>query len=361
MYKEKQSLKEDKILAKELHKPARKRFQTRKTVTLGINDLWQADLVDMQKYSTKNKNYKYILMVIDTFSKKGYARPIKNKGAIEVTNAFKSILKEAKDSPKNLHSDEGLEFFNSTFQDLMKLHNINHYNTFTKKKAAICERWNRTIKSMMWKVFTERNSEKWIDILQSLIDQYNNKKHGTIKMAPNQVNKSNEHQIKNILAVSKTSIKEPKFKINDIVRISIAKGIFTKGYTQSWTEELFKIIKVKNTVPWTYEIADLKGQKMKGTYYEKELQKTKLPDFKRIEKILKKRKNDHGQDEIFVKYIDYDNRFNEWIKANDNNNIEFIQDPANSLGEIEKPVEPQRKKWERKQYVKTKTYSLRQR
>ena len=114
-------------LANELHKPARKNYPRRQTVTFGIDDLWQADLVEMHELASKNKKYNYMLTVIDTFSKQAFAIPIKNKTAQAVTEAFEGILKHRK--PNNLQTDQGKEFFNKAFQDL-KEHKINHYHTF---------------------------------------------------------------------------------------------------------------------------------------------------------------------------------------------------------------------------------------
>ena len=303
-----------KTLAKELHAPARKRFQTRQTVTLGINDLWQTDLVEMgtlPKYG--NQNYRYILMVIDTFSKKGYARKLKSKTGPEVAGAMRSIIKEAGAAPRNIQSDEGKEYYNKHFKQLMKEHDINHYHTFSDKKAAIVERWNRTIKTRMWKKFTERNSTKWIDILDDIIADYNNAKHSTIKMAPNAVGKDDEDNIKMLLGVSKTSIAKAKFQVGDVVRINRYKNIFVKGYKPNWTEELFKVKKVKNTVPVTYLLEDLLGEEIEGSFYEQEMKRTKLPDFARIEKILARKKDRAGKvTKIKVRWLNYPSKFDSW-------------------------------------------------
>ena len=105
--------------------------------------------------------------------------------------------------------------------------------------------------------------------------------------------------------------KDPKFKVGDHVRISKYKNIFAKGYTPNWSEEVFVIKKVKNTVPWTYVINDLNGDKIIGTFYEKELQKTNQEEF-RIEKIIKRK-----GDKIYVKLKGYGNSFNSWTDKKD--------------------------------------------
>ena len=101
--------------------------------------------------------------------------------------------------------------------------------------------------------------------------------------------------------------KNPKFKVGDHVRISKYKNIFAKGYTQNWSEEVFVVSKTKDTVPWTYVISDLNGEKITGSFYEKELQKTSQEKF-RIEKVLKRK-----GDKLYLKWKGYDSGFNKWI------------------------------------------------
>jgi hypothetical protein len=265
----------------------------------------------LQKF---NKGYKYYLAVIDTFSKMGYAEPLKTKKGPEVRNAFERVLVRAKIIPKNVQTDQGLEFFNKDFKSLMKKHEINHYNTWTDKKAAIVERWNRTIKEKLWKLFTEKNTVNWIEMLQDVVDWYNTKKHSSIGMAPIEVNESNQSLVLQRLDVSKTPIKKPKFKIDQWVRISRGqKNIFSKSYEGNFSEELFKIVEVKNTVPTVYSLENIHGQKLDGTYYELELQATKIPDYFRIGKVLQKRTNKDGSVDIKVTKKGYDQRYFWWI------------------------------------------------
>jgi len=135
----------------ELHKPARKNFKRRRITIKGLDDLWQADLAEMGNYAKDNKNFKYLLVVIDCFSKFLWAKPLKNKTGPEVTNAMIAIFNESKRSCINLNTDQGTEFYNVHFKKLMQKHNINHYSTFTVKKAAIVERVIRTLKERLYK------------------------------------------------------------------------------------------------------------------------------------------------------------------------------------------------------------------
>ena len=114
----------------------------------------------------------------------------------------------------------------------------------------------------------------YIDELDDIVDKYNNTYHKTIKMKPIDVEDNT------YIDFEEVNDKDPKFKVGDYVRISKYKNIFAKGYMPNWSEEVFVISKIKNTVPWTYVINDLNGEEIIGTFYEKELQKT---DQKRIQ------------------------------------------------------------------------------
>jgi hypothetical protein len=128
------------VLVDELHRPARKNFKRRHVIVKGINDTWQIDLVEMIPYSKYNKGYKYMLTVIDIFSKVAHAVPLKTKKGEEVAKAMEKVFKENERHPQNIHSDLGKEFYNKNFQELMKKYKINLYSTFSGMKAQICER-----------------------------------------------------------------------------------------------------------------------------------------------------------------------------------------------------------------------------
>uniref|UniRef100_A0ABD2WBK7 Integrase catalytic domain-containing protein n=1 Tax=Trichogramma kaykai TaxID=54128 RepID=A0ABD2WBK7_9HYME len=300
-------------LVNELHKPARRNYLRRSFDMRGIGDTWQADLVEMIPYAKVNKGYKYLLTVIDVFSKYSWAIPVKSKNAEDVTNAMSTILNN-KVSPKNLQTDNGKEFYNSNFQNLMKKFKINHYSTFSNMKAAICERFNRTLKENMWKRFSLSENYKWIDIISDLVKVYNNTKHRTIKMKPKDVNRSNEKKVMiQYNSYKLTGSKIPaKFKIGDNVRVSKAKNIFEKGYTPNWTTEIFTIVKTSMTHPPTYHLKDYQDQPITGSFYEQELLIAKYPDIYLIENIIRKKGN-----KLFVKWLGFDSTHNSWINKND--------------------------------------------
>jgi hypothetical protein len=132
-------------IAHELHAPARRNFKRRRVLTRGLHDLWQADLVEMIPYAKQNKNYKYMLSVVDVYTKFGWLVPVKTKSGVHVAQAMASILKSTT-APRNIQTDHGREFYNQHFAKLMQQYHINHYSTFSSVKAGVVERFNRTIK-----------------------------------------------------------------------------------------------------------------------------------------------------------------------------------------------------------------------
>lgn len=162
-------------LVREIHRDARANFERRKYSMRGIADTMQADLIDMQEYEEDNQGYRYILIIIDIFSKKIFAEPLKRKTAEETTKAMKIIFDKVGQRIRNTHSDDGKEFFNNAMKRLFAQYgNINHYSTFSGKKASIVERVIRTIKKKLYMNFNLRGSHEWHDILQDVINTYNN-------------------------------------------------------------------------------------------------------------------------------------------------------------------------------------------
>lgn len=312
-------LKENQIrsqIVDELHHAARRNFQRRSVEMRGINDTFQIDLVEMIPYARQNSGYKYLLMVIDTFSKYAWVKKIKNKSGPVVTKAMKEILHENPDRiPKNIQSDLGKEFYNKHFQALMKRYRINHYTTYTKMKASIVERFNRTFLNKLWKQFSLQGTHKWLQHFEKIVAEYNRRKHRTIQMRPIDVNLNNESMLLRTVYKKNSVIgfnRKHKFHINDYVRISKYKTIFEKGYTPNWSTEIFQISKILPTHPTTYYLIDLNGEKIKGCFYAEELQHTKNKDVYLVEKVLKRK----GNKEL-VKWLGFDNKHNSWIERDE--------------------------------------------
>ena len=300
-------------LSNELNKPTINKFSRKKIIVNHINEIHSSDLVDMTQYSKINRGYKYIFTNIDVFSKIAYAYPIKSKNIQDVKPCFEKIFKNNK--PKYIWSDKESSFLSKEMQQFFKDNNVKIYHTNSHLKSAVIERFNRSLRELMMKHFIKNNNTIWYNILPKLIKIYNNRYHSTIKMKPIQVNKSNEKNIKeNIYTHDKTS-KDPKFKINDLVRISLKRrDLFDKPSSNiKWSEELFKIHSIKKSNVITYKIKDLNNEIIEGIFYEKELQKTKnISGVYIIEKIIRKNK-----DKYLVKWRNYSNEFNSWVDKDD--------------------------------------------
>lgn len=305
-----------------LHKPVRKRFKRNPIIVQKINENFQADLVDMREFSNQNNGYNYILTVIDVFSKKAFGIPLKNKTSQSVSSAMDTILKVV--SPSKLQTDQGKEFENSIFKNLMKSYEINHFTTKnTDIKCSIVERFNKTLKNKMFRHFTKIGNRKYIDIVSSLISSYNNTYHRTIKMAPNEVNESNEDIVfRNIYGVNNVrdllrKYKKPTLSIGETVRKKYKFGPLDRGYYPNWTDEVYTIYKTMNKHRFPlYQIKDSKNKQLKQSFYLNELQKIKDNKIYRVENILKERKY-KGVKQYFVKWLNHSSSENSWVAASD--------------------------------------------
>ena len=192
--------------------------------------------------------------------------------------------------------------------------NVKIYHIYSNLKAVIIERFNKSLRELMMKSFVKNNNTVWYNILQKLIKFYNIRYHNTIKIKPIGVNKTNEKYIKNNFYTYDITNKKPKYKTNDVVRISLKRRqLFDKPTGNiKWSEELFKVYKINKSNVITYQLKDMNDEIIKGVFYEKELQLTKnITGEYIIEKILKTKGNN-----IFVKWRGYSNNFNSWIDKN---------------------------------------------
>ena len=298
-----------------LHKPIKRKFLRNKTRASCINSDFQADLADMQKLKQFNDNYGYILTVIDVLSRFSWAVPIKTKSPVYVKAAFEKIFTSSGREPYRLYTDRGLEFYGEPFASFLKQHGIEHYSPKNQEiKCAVIERYNRTLKTRLWRLFTAQRSYRWIDKLQEIVDAINNTPHRTIGIAPALVNKSNEEEIYQRLYGDRLS-RTFRFAVGEQVRISKYKHLFEKGYVQNFTTEIFTIAKrISRGVP-VYALKDYYGDLLDGYFYEHELVKViKTDDVYRIEKVLKQR-TVNGKKQLFVKWDGYPDIFNQWIDS----------------------------------------------
>ena len=299
-------------LSNELNKPVINKFERKKVVINHIDEIHSSNLVDMTKYSRINKGYKYIFTNIDIFSKYAWSFPTKSNKIQDIKPCFQKIFKERK--PSYIWSDQESAFFSKEMLDFFKNNNVKIYYIYSNLKAVFIERFNKSLRELMMKEFVKNNNTIWYNVLPNLIKIYNNRYYRGIKMKPIDVNKSNEKHIEDTVYNYNILNKISKFKINDLVRISLkGRQLFDKPRRNiKWSEELFKICKINKSNVITYKIKDLNDKIIKGIFYEKELQKTNNTSGQyTIEKILKTRGN-----QIYVKWRGYSNNFNSWIDKN---------------------------------------------
>lgn len=304
-----------------LHKPIRRKFVRRKTVVAGIDYQWQGDLADVSSLAKYNDKYRYLFCLIDVFSKFAWVVPIKDKSGKTLVEAFKSVLKRGR-TPKSLQTDKGTEFKNKEFQNFLKSQNIHFFTTENPEtKASIVERFQRTLKSRMWKYFTHHRTLKYVDVLPKLVHGYNHAYHRSIKRTPASVDVKNEVQVSTILYGKKQKLATPELRVGDFVRINKTKRTFEKGYLPNWTQELFRVTGViKSQSPVTYKIEDLDGELIKGTFYSQELQRVDRDQIYEIESVLDRRKRKVGKKwvkEIKVHWKGYPSKFDSWILESD--------------------------------------------
>jgi hypothetical protein len=277
-------------------------------VVYGIDHQWQADLVDLGKLASYNKGFKYLLTCIDVLSKYAWVVPLKDKTGKSLKEAFQVIFKTGR-QPIRLQTDRGTEFTNRVFQKFLKENDVHFFTMYNDEtKASIVERFNRTLKTKMWKYFTHRETLMYMDVLPDMVESYNRAVHRSIGMPPAEVTRSNQRTVAKRLYGRKGSRKSCKFVPGDRVRLTKAKRTFKKGYLPNWTEELFTIV---------YVVRDDHGEILEGIFYAEELQKVfKRDDVYKIEIISKKRKKERRV-QYLVKWLGYPDTFNSWIFRSD--------------------------------------------
>ena len=252
----------------------------------------------MQLISKFNEGFKFLLCVIDIFSKYAWVVPLKDEKGVQIGGSNRK--------PNKIWVDKGSEFYNSYFKKWLKVNDIEMYSKKNGGQSVVAERFIGTLNTKIYKYMTSVSKNVYINKLNDRVDEYNNTYHRTIKMKPVDFKDNTYIDFK-----KEVNKKDPKFRVGDYARISKYKSIFAKGYTPNWSEEVFVVSKIKNTVPWTYVINDLNGEEIIGTFYEKELQKTNQKEF-RIEKVIKRK-----GDKLYVKWKGYDNLFSSWIDKKD--------------------------------------------
>ena len=320
-----------KELTNELLHQKLNRFPRRSVYAKNVDEIWTADLMDLHRFARVNKGFKYILIVLDVFSRYAWARPLKTKTGTETAAAFRDIFRGGR-HPTKLWTDKGTEFWNRdvrfvlhgpTFHNqavrgTLTANNVELYSTQNEPKAMIAERFIRTLRGKIESNYILTHSTVWYDILPYLIQEYNTAIHRTIGMSPIDACKP-----ENYSKVYKTQFKK-KFKptrklmytVGDKVRITVHKKVFEKGTAPNWSEEIFEISAIVPGRPLTYRLKDLTGEKIEGSFYTEQLLPT-AQEIYRVDRVLRRRKKRDGTREAYVSWSGYASKFNQWIPEED--------------------------------------------
>ena len=255
---------------------------------------------------------------IDVFSKHAWVVPLTDKKGSTLVTALGRVLDKSRRKPRSLQTDKGSEFLNSVFQKYLKERHIDFFVSENEDiKASVVERFNRTLKEKLWRYFTHQSTLTYTDVLEDLVEAYNRTFHSSIRARPVDVNRDNQERVWQTLYGQTEEKSSPRLSPGDHVRLTQARRPFKKGYLPSWTEEVFVVLRAKPTHPVTYEIADLSGEPIRGTFYEQELQKIAAPAAFKIEAILRTKGRAPGSRQFLVKWKGYPASFNSWIDERD--------------------------------------------
>jgi transposase InsO family protein len=306
-----------------LHRPLRHRYPTRSYRTNGLDDIWQIDLLEMIQMI--RKGFKYILTVIDIFSKYAFALPVRTKTGLEISKALTKLLTNNRGKqrrPRKIQADQGKEFYNKSVSLVLQKYSIHLYSVYSKYKCALVERFNRTLRSKLNRYFTYTGRKVWYDKLQCIIDTYNNTPHSALfKHTPASVNRLNEADLwlkmysnnnNNNNSISTKSL----LQIGKFCRIAREKSVLKKNFSQNWSDEVFVIVGIDTKhLPTMYILQDLHGETIRGKFYKQELQIiAHKPRVYRVEKILKT-KGKGATKQYYVKWHGIGSSENSWISA----------------------------------------------
>ncbi|KAL3088378.1 hypothetical protein niasHT_028731 [Heterodera trifolii] len=244
-----------------LHRQAKRRYRRLPTLAPGLHTEWQADLAIFDRLAKQNSGYKYLLVSIDTLSRQVFVEPVKTKTSTNMIIAFSRIFKRSKYIPWKVLTDQGKEFTARAVQHFFRAKDVEHFCMLTSPQfhAGMAERANRSIKERLYRYFTERNTYKWIDVVQDIVRAINHLPNSTIGMCPADVNFKNAEALRQKLhdAAENVVRSKPRYRVGDRVRIEKYKHVFQKGYLPRFTNELFKVAEVHSErSPVVYRLRD---------------------------------------------------------------------------------------------------------
>lgn len=296
-----------------LHKNYRKKFARRSCYSPGLQYVVHADLADLQTLAKFNNSFRYFLIVVDVYSRRFWAEPVRSKTAPDMEEAFDKIFStDGGWNPAAVVSDLGMEFYANRMKKYFAARNINHYSTKSEIKASLAERGVRTTKTRLFKAMTHANTRRWIDILPKIIYGINHSVNRTLGRTPASIRDGDLPDRRELMPEKQQ--KKCKFAIGDTVRLLKYRRQFDKSYLPNFTQELFVVSAVKSAhKPVYYHIKDLNGETIEGSFYDEELVKSRNKEqVYKVEAVLKTRKV-RGKTQHFVKWLGYPDTFNSWV------------------------------------------------
>ncbi|KAL3099278.1 hypothetical protein niasHT_028225 [Heterodera trifolii] len=252
-----------------LHRQAKRRYRRLPTLAPGLHTEWQADLAIFDRLAKQNRGYSYLLVCIDTLSRQVFVEPVKTKTSVNMIRAFDRIFKRSKYIPWKVLTDQGKEFTARAVQQFFRAKDVEHFCMLTSPQfhAGMAERANRSIKERLYRYFTERNTYKWIDVVQDFVRAINHSPNSSIGMCPADVNFQNAEALRQKLhnAAENVVRSKPRYRVGDRVRIEKYKHVFQKGYLPRFTNELFKVAEVHSErSPVVYRLRDEHNEIISG-------------------------------------------------------------------------------------------------
>ncbi|XP_011858854.1 PREDICTED: uncharacterized protein LOC105556376 [Vollenhovia emeryi] len=325
-----------------LHRPLRRKFPRLHYNVTNIDDLWEADLIELRNLKSYNDGYSY-LVIIDVLSKYAWVEPLRDKTSKGVTEALQRVLSRNEGRvPVYLQTDKGKEFIGQALQRFLEEKGIRFRVARNPDvKAAVVERFNRTLKERMWRYFTHKNTRRYRDVLQAIVSAYNHTRHSSTRMQPAIVTRENARIARENISrrwrrndekkKKKKKKQMVKYRIGELVRISRAKAAFEKGYEARWSEEIFRIHRILEwRKPPVYELSDLTGETIDGIFYEQELarvEKNLSEEEFIVDRVIESRGRGANK-QLLVSWRGYPSKFDSWIPAS---NLTSLQDEGRSI------------------------------
>ena len=311
-----------------LHKTPRRNFLRVPILVSAKDEQWQGDLTDLSSLAQFNEGFRYLLCLVDCFSRYAFVKPIENKSGACVSQALAHIMKDR--SPEKLYTDNGKEFLNYRVKDFLKQKGCLLVTTEnTEIKASIVERFQRTLKTKLWRYFTKKRTQRYIDVLPALVRAYNHSTHSSINMAPVEVQTPEDELIAFLYMErqrkkkygQKKAQSSPSFKIGEVVRITSPFNILSKGYAPRYSRESFIVARIHKPNPrkyqtmYLYTLKDKQGEILSGRFYPQEIQSIRESSREvfPIKRILQTRVIPPRKKEVLVRWEGFPKSFDSWI------------------------------------------------